>query len=329
MNKKKVIVFEHIDDAGLKLLREDRHLEIIYYDSKTISAGTLENDLKQARALLTRTVEIDQNMMQSAIHLEIISKHGVGFDNIDIAAATERKIPVTITPGANSNSVAEHILAMILALAKKLTTADADLKQNLFKRKEHYSGEDIGSKTLGIIGLGRIGSRLAQKANLGFGMNVMTYDPFISNEYASRFNARWIADLDELLQHSDYVSLNVPLTELTMNMIGMRELDLMKQSSILINTSRGGVVDEAALYQALKDGRIKAAGLDVFAVEPPTPDNNPLLTLPNVLVTPHTAGGSKEAAIQMAVMSAREIINVLHGKPPANPVNPEIYRSKE
>lgn len=321
MPKKKVIVFEYIDEKGLNLLCQDELLDVVYYNSEPVPADVLQKDLAQAHGILVRTAEINKKIIDAAGRLEIIAKHGVGLDNIDIEAATARKIPVTITPGANSNAVAEHVLAMIMSLAKKLVDADADMKQRRFERREHYFGEELDGKTLGIIGLGRIGSRLALKARLGFGMTVLTYDPFVSDEYALRFNARRVSDLDELLQASDYVSLNVPLTELTADMIDRPELARMKSSAFLINTSRGGVVEETALYDALKADRIRAAGLDVFALEPATPDNNPLLTLPNVLVTPHTAGVSKEAGIQMAVMSAGEIISVLHGRPPANPFN--------
>ena len=325
MSRKKVIVAEHINESGIKVLEDSDLVETIYFDDKPVSAEAMDKALKEASAVIVRIKDFSRDMIQTAANLEIIAKHGVGYDNIDVAAATERNIPVTITPESNSDSVADHTIAMMLSLSRNLLRADVDLKEGRFARREHYTGLELGGKTVGIIGLGRVGSRVAKRCAMGFGMKVLAYDPFISGEYAKRFGAELLGELVPLLTTSDYVTIHAPLTPLTENMIGEKELRMMKTDAFIINTARGGIVDEAALYQALTQNRIRGAGLDVFLKEPPTPDGNPLLDLDTVLVTPHVAGGTKEAAIKTATIAAEEIVRVLSGRRPKFPVNPEIY----
>lgn len=325
MSRKKVVIAEHIDESGIKVLEDSNLVETIYYDDSSISEEEFNRALKKASALMVRIKDIKREMIQMASKLEIISKHGVGYDNIDVAAATKRKIPVTITPEANSDSVADHTLALMLALSRNLLKADTELKKGHFTRREHYTGLELEEKAVGIIGLGRIGSRVAKRCSLGFGMKVLAYDPFISTEYAGGFNSELLNDLESLLKASAFVTIHTPLTPLTENMIGEKELQMMKTDAFILNTARGGIINESALYQALKQNWIKGAGLDVFVKEPPIPDENPLLGLDNVLVTPHIAGGAKEAARKMATHAAEEILLVLGGKRPKNPINPEIY----
>lgn len=325
MSRKKVIIAEHIDESGIKVLEDSNLVETIYYDDSSISEKELYRALKEASAVIVRIKDFKREMIQMASKLEIISKHGVGYDNIDVAAATERKIPVTITSEANSDSVADHTLALMLALSRNLLKADIELKKDCFTRREHYTGLELEGKVAGIIGLGRIGTRVAKRCSQGFGMKVLAYDPFISAEYAGGFNSELLNDLESLLKASAFVTIHTPLTPLTENMIGEKELQMMKTDAFILNTARGGIINESALYQALKQNWIKGAGLDVFVKEPPTPDENPLLGLDNVLVTPHIAGGAKEAARKMATHAAEEILLVLGGKRPKNPINPEIY----
>ncbi len=324
MEKKKVIVVEHIDESGIRVLEDSNLAEVIYYDGAA-SQETYLKKLKSAHALLVRITELNGEMIRSAEHLKIISKHGVGFDNIDVPAATERKIPVTITPGANSDAVAEHALAMMFSLARNIRSADADLKEQRFKERQDYIGVELGGKTVGIIGLGRIGSRVALKCSQGLKMRVLTYDPFISPEYASRFGAEWIDDMEFILSTSDFVTFHCPLTHLTQHMIDVTQLKMMKKNAFIINTARGGIINESALFEALKHNWICGGALDVFVKEPARPDENPLLSLDNVLVTPHLAGSTKESGIKMATMAAEEIIRVLSGEKPKNPINPEIF----
>jgi D-3-phosphoglycerate dehydrogenase len=281
--------------------------------------------MTDASAILVRSEPVTREMMQKAPKLEIIAKHGVGYDNIDVAAATEMKIPVTITPEANSDSVAELAISMMLTLARKLISADGDLKAGQFKKREDYIGVELGGKTLGIIGIGRIGSRVARRMSLGFNMTVFAYDPFVSSEYAKQFNAQLVEELDTLLTASDVITIHTPLTELTTNMISEKQLRLMKDDAFILNTARAGIINEEALFHALTENWIKGAGLDVFSIEPPHPDDTPLLSLSNVIVTPHLGSGAIESLIRMATHAAEDIVRVLNGEHPKNPINPEIY----
>jgi D-3-phosphoglycerate dehydrogenase / 2-oxoglutarate reductase len=325
MTKMKVIVPEHIDESGIQVLEASNLVETVYYDDKPVSPDVYANALKETYAVLVRIKDFNHEMIQSAPNLKIIAKHGVGVDNIDVAAATERKIPVTITSTANSDAVADHAMGFMLSLSRNLPKADADLKSGQFTRREHYTGFELGGKTVGIIGLGRIGTRVAKRCALGFGMNVIAYDPFIHSGYAEKHHAELLGDLESLLKASDYVTIHTPLTELTQNMVGEKELHSMKPNAFILNTARGGIINESALYKALKNGWIKGAGLDAYVKEPPLPDENPLLELDNIMVTPHIAGGTREAAAKMAAGAAEEILRVLKGQRPAHPINPEIY----
>ena len=325
MSRKRVIVWEHIDGSGIRILESSSRVETIYYDDKPISEDQIYSSLREASAVLVRIKDFTREMIQRAPKLEIIAKHGVGYDQIDVSAATERKIPVTFTPEANSDAVADQTMALMLAVSRNLVRAASDLKAGRFKRREHYMGLELRGKTIGIIGLGRIGSRVAKRCKLGFGMQVLAYDPFISVEDARKRHGELIPELEPLLGASDYVSIHAPLTELTENMIGEKELRMMKPEAILLNTARGGIVNEPDLYAGLKNHSIRAAGLDVCLKEPPLPDENPLLKLDNVIISPHIAGGAKEAAIKMATHAAEDILRVLDGKRPKYPINPEIY----
>jgi len=325
MTKKKVIVPEHIDESGIKVLEASNLVETIYYDDKPVSPDVYAGALEETFAVLVRIKDFNGEMIQNAPNLKIIAKHGVGVDNIDVATATERKIPVTITSTANSDAVADHTLGFMLSLSRNLPKADSDLKSGQFTRRERYTGFELGGKTVGILGLGRIGTRVAKRCARGFGMKVIAYDPFIDSDHAEKHHAELLDDLEPLLKISDYVTIHTPLTELTENMIGEKELQSMKPEALILNTARGGIINESALYKALKNRWIRGAGLDAYVKEPPLPDENPLLELDNIMVTPHIAGGTKEAAVKMATGAAEEILRVLKGQHPLHPINPEIY----
>ena len=324
MEKQKVIVVEHIDESGIKVLEESNLAEVIYYDDD-ICRETYLKDLETAHAVLARITELNGDMIRSANHLKIISKHGVGFDNFDVAAATERKIPITITPGANADAVAEHALSMMFSLARNILSVDSDLRENQFKKRQDYIGIELGGKTVGVVGLGRIGSRVALKCSQALNMTVLTYDPFISPEYARRFGAEWVDNIETILKTADFITFHCPLSDLTEHMVDTAQLKMMKKSAFIINTARGGIINEASLFEALKDNWISGAALDVFVEEPARPDNNPLLSLNNAIVTPHLAGSAKESLMKLATMAAEEIVRVLSGEKPKNPINPEIY----
>ncbi len=320
MERKRVIVTEFIDPAGLEILA--RYFDLIYLpDSPDLKFADV---VKDAYGIGVRLANITAEVMDSAPNLKIVAKHGVGYDNIDVAAASSRRIVVATTPKANAVSVAEHILSLLLCLANRIYQANADLKAGRFVRREDYVGVELKGKTLGVVGLGRIGSETARKCKSGFGMNIVAYDPYLSAETFELTGYRRTETLGPLLEDSDFVVLCVPLTHETTNMIGSRELSWMKSSSFLVNTSRGGIVNEAALYQALSEGRIAGSAMDVFVKEPPAPDN-PLLTLDNFIATPHVAGVTYDAMRRMSTDMAEEIVRVLSGERALYPVNPEVY----
>ncbi len=320
MERKRVIVTEYIDPAGLEIL--ERYFDIAYLP-KTPRVK-LEKAIAGAHGIGVRLAPITADLIEKAPNLKVIAKHGVGYDNIDVAAATARRITVVNTPKANAVSVAEHILSLMLCLADRICVANADLKAGRFKRREDYTGVELKGKTLGVIGLGRIGSEVARKCRSGFGMSVVAYDPLLSSETFELTGYKRAEVLGNLLEEADFVVLCVPITSETADMIGARELSWMKPGAYLINTSRGGLVDEAALYSALAEGRLAGAAIDVFVKEPPTPEN-PLLSLDNFIATPHIGGATVEAMRRMATDLAEEIVRVLTGERPLYPVNPEVY----
>ncbi|MBN1152429.1 MAG: hydroxyacid dehydrogenase [Dehalococcoidia bacterium] len=319
MERKRVIITEYIDPAGLEILA--KYFELVYLpDSRKLK---LNDVIGEAYGIGVRLAPITAELIGLAPNLRVIAKHGVGYDNIDVAAATSRRIAVVTTPKANAVSVAEHILSLMLCLANRICAANADLKSGNFKQREDYVGIELKGKTLGVVGLGRIGSETARKCKSGFGMNVIAYDPYLSTETFELTGYRRADTLGPLLEEADFVVLSVPLTSETNGMIGARELSWMKRSAFLINTSRGGLVDESALYTALVDGHIAGAAMDAFVKEPPAPDN-PLLSLSNFIATPHVAGTTVEAMRRMSTDLAEEIVRVLSGERPLYAVNPEV-----
>lgn len=321
----KVMVAEHIDESGIRVLKDSNRVEVVYYDDHPVSDSELSETLQETVAAIVRIKHFNRDMIQNAPHLKIIAKHGVGYDNIDVAAATERKIPVITTAEANSDAVADHAMGLMLALSRRLLQADADLKSGRFSRREHYMGVELGGKTIGIIGLGRIGSRVAKRCSQGFGMRVLTYDPYISDAYAGTHHAERFDQLEALLKISDYVTVHTPLNDETRDMIDAKALRAMKSDAFIISTARGGIINETALHEALSQQWILGAGLDVFVEEPARPGQTPLLSLGNVLVTPHVAGATREAARKMATHAAEGILEVLGGRRPRSLINPEIY----
>ena len=269
----------------------------------------------EAEGIMVRTYPMGAERIGAAANLRVIAKHGVGIDNIDVAAATARGIPVLWTPEANADAVAQHTLALILGLANRLLEADEALRSGRFLQRLHLGGVELTDRVLGIIGLGRIGRRVARRAVAGLGMKVLAYDPYVTEGAP----ATLVPELGELLARADVVTLHVPLTDETRAFINASALAQMKPAAFLINTSRGGVIHE----QALVDGRLAGAGLDVYADEPPGAEH-PFLSAPRVLLTPHVAGLSDQALIRVATEAAQGIVDVLLGRRPACPVNPEV-----
>ncbi|MFK2825289.1 hydroxyacid dehydrogenase [Bacillus sp. B190/17] len=316
-----VYIPQDIEEEGKNYLLERGYQLRIGSD---LLPEVLTKEVKDCDAVLTRSIAvINKEVIQAGKKLKVIAKYGVGLDNIDIEAATERGIYVTNTPEANANAVAEHVIAFILSLSKSLISADRELRSGNYASRHQLTSIDLEDKTLGIIGLGRIGKLLAQKAAKGFGMKVIGYDPYLTA--GSMHDLDIVPNIEELFKNSDFISLHLPLTESTKGSIGSREFSWMKTSAYFVNASRGGIVRENDLVEALRTGEIAGAGIDVFEVEPPDADN-PLFQLDNVIVSPHSAALTKEASVRMAVHAAMQVDLVLSGKKPQWAVNDPLTK---
>jgi glyoxylate reductase len=324
----KIFVTRDIPDEGLKMLRERADITLkVYEEDKKIPDGVLKRNVKGVDILLSLLTEkIDASVMDAAgKQLKMIANYAVGFDNIDLAAAKERGIVVTNTPGVElSEAVAEHAVALIFALAHRIIETDDFTRAGKYKGwgPKMFLGTDISGKTLGIIGGGAIGTSLAKKMQ-GLGMTIVYTDIKRNENLEKEVNATYLTQ-DELLKKADFVSLHVPLLESTRHLIGEAQLKMMKNTAFLINTSRGPIVDEKALTVALSRGDIAGAGLDVYECEPlidcdPT-DTYELRKLPNVVLTPHTASATIEARQAMSRTAAENILAFLDGKTPPNAV---------
>lgn len=285
-----------------------------------MSATELKAAITDYDAVLLRTDVLDEETIRSAKNLKIIARHGVGFDNIDIEAATAHGVYVTYTPSANINSVAEHVTGLLLAVSRQIVKVDKAVRQGNFGVRDNSTGTELKGKTLGIIGLGNIGKLVARKCALGFDMNVIAYDPYAKppeEEYISK-----VEEIDDLLQQADFISLHLPYNKALHHFINEEKLNLMKPGAFLINAARGGLVDETALYKTLAEKRIVGAALDVFEQEPVSADH-PLLELDNLVVTPHIAALTQEALITMSLDCAKEIVRVKNNEEPLMCINKE------
>ena len=282
-----------------------------------------ENDLIQAvaevDAMIVGVEKITAPVIDAAKRVKIITKHGAGYDNIDVNAATKRKIAVTNAPGTNSDAVADLTIGLFLSLARRIPSADRLVRSGEWARMVEFQ---FSGKVLGIIGLGEIGKRVAKRAS-GFEMKILACDIVKDEVFAEKWNITYLP-LNALLSESDFISLHVPLDDSTRGMIAEREIGLMKKTAYLVNIARGNIVDEKALYQALKENRIKAAALDVFSQEPPK--DNPLLTLDNIIVSPHMGAYTYEALKKSGMACVIDIIDTLEGKMPKFIVNPEVLK---
>jgi D-3-phosphoglycerate dehydrogenase len=318
----KILITQPIHESGQKLLIMKGYDVRVASD---ITASTLAREVRDVSGLLVRTAKIPASVIEAGRALRVIARHGVGYDNIDVAAATRRKIPVFITPRANAVSVAEHVFALMLALAKKIVPHDRATRKNNWEIRNNVSAVDMDGKILGVIGMGRIGALVCQKAKAAFNMEVLVYSPRASREMIEKAGGKKVSGIHELLKVSDIVTLHVPLTGETGGLIGEAEFHMMKPSAFLINCARGPLVNEGALFRALKNGIIAGAGLDVFDPEPPKVDN-PLLGLTNVVLSPHSAGLTAECVMRMASQAAQIIIDVLEGRRPEGVINPEVLK---
>lgn len=276
-----------------------------------------------ARDELAPHFHAHQDLLKRAPNLLIVSSNGAGFDPVDVDACTAAGVLVVNQSGGNANSVAEHALGMLLTLSKRILESDRALRREANVNRNALIGNEVQGKTIGIVGIGNVGRRIAELCKGLLHMKVIAYDPFLSAEVIAARGAEKV-ELDDLMRRSDFVSISCPLTKDNRRMIGAKQFALMQPHAFFITTARGFIHDEAALYDALRDKRIAGAGLDVWDKEPPPPEH-PLLQFDNVLASPHTAGVTKEARINMGKIAAEQILDALDGKRPPRIVNPEVW----
>jgi glyoxylate reductase len=321
----KVFVTRALPPPGLDMLSEKYDVEVNPHDRVLTKEEILEGVVDADALLCLLTDSIDSDIIDAGKDLKIISNYAVGYNNIDFKYATQKGIIVTNTPGVLSETTADLAFSLLVSVARRIPEGDRFMRQGKFAgwAPELMLGTDINGKTLGIIGLGRIGALVARRAK-GFDMKVLYYSasrkPDLEKELGLQF-----AEVEEILKESDFVSLHVPLTEKTMGLIGKNEMEMLKSSAYLINTSRGEVVDEPSLIAALREGRIRGAALDVFWGEP-TNVNSELYSLENVVLAPHMGSASYETRSKMADMAAQAIIDVTQGRTPKHVVNPEVLK---
>ncbi len=256
--------------------------------------------------------------------LKLVARHGIGYNDVDVPAATARGILATNTPDGPTEPTAEHTVALLLAAAKWIVKGDMYLRNNRPYTRSTLRGVEVRDLTLGIVGFGRIGKRVAEICGLGLRMRVVVFDPFLPVGSAAPAYVELVGDLDTLLTQADFLTLHTPLTPETHHLISRRELHLLKPGSYVINASRGPVLDEAALIAALQEGHLAGAGLDVFDPEPPHPDN-PLLKMENVIVTPHSAGNTVQGSIRTGQLLVEQVLHILRGERPPDLLNPEAW----
>jgi D-3-phosphoglycerate dehydrogenase len=283
---------------------------------KKMSEGELAEVAKRYQAMIVGVEKITEPVIQASRGLKVIAKHGAGVDNIDVKSACAKGITIISAPGANSDAVADLTIGLFLSLARSIPFADRSVRGGEWPR---IVGFQVSGKVLGIIGLGEIGKKVARRAS-GFDMKVLAYDIFRDEDFARKWGVAYLP-MEEILAQSDFISIHIPLTPSTRRLIGEGELRLMKKESFLVNISRGDIVDEGALYHALREGRVKGAALDVFSSEPPK--ESPLLDLSNVIFTPHMGGYTFEALRETGMICVRGIVDVLEGRSTPFAFNPE------
>jgi D-3-phosphoglycerate dehydrogenase len=316
-----VLVADPIAEEGLSLLRPHARVEMLAGQAEQLRAH-----LPEAEALLVRSeTRVTTDLLDQAPRLRVIGRAGAGVDTIDVPAATARGIVVVNAPGGNAVAAAEHTIALAFALARRVAPADASLKRGEWSRSK-YVGTELAGKTLGLVGLGRVGGEVARRA-VGLDMRVLVYDPYVPDEHMRRSGYE-PAELDRLLAESDFVSLHVPLTETTRGLIDAQRLARMRASAFLINCARGELVDQQALLDALDGGRLAGAGIDVYPREPVSPDD-PLPRHPRVVATPHLGASTVEAQVNVAAQVAQEVLAVLAGLPAQFAVNAPSMRAEE
>jgi D-3-phosphoglycerate dehydrogenase len=303
----KVLVTEKLSEAGLELLGRDFQVDV----RVDLASGGLADVINEYDALIVRSqTQVDAAVIDAAENLKVIARAGIGLDNVDVEAATRKGVVVVNAPQSNIVSAAEHAIALLLAQARNIPSANEALKEGRWDRSK-FQGVELQGKTLGVVGIGRVGSLVAQRA-AGFGMRVIAFDPYVPKDRAKEMGVELMPTLEALLVQADFVSIHLPRTSDTEGLIGEHELSMVKEGARLVNTARGGIVDEAALVKALEDGRLAGAALDVFDHEPMT--DSPLFALENVVVTPHIGASTAEAQNKAGTTVAEMVRLALKGE---------------
>ena len=310
--------FGHFVSDPVEYLKENGCQVTLVPKGQKISEDELIESVAELDAIIVGFEQINEQVLQATNRLKVVAKHGAGVDNIDMKAATERGVVVISAPGLNSDAVAELTMGLFLSMARRIPFANQSVKEGGWPR---YVGVELNKKTVGVIGVGQIGKKVA-KCALGFNMNVLAYDVFEDKDFAQKWGIKYLP-LDEVISKSDFISVYVPLMFAICQLINPKELGLMKRDAYLVNISRGGVVDEDALYAVLKDKKIGGAALDVFSQEPP--GESPLLELDNLIATPHMGMYTVEALRETGMVCARGIVDTLQGRQPQNINNPEVF----
>jgi D-3-phosphoglycerate dehydrogenase len=312
MKRFRILLYEDMHQAGKQLLAEKADVVL----ARSLDEEKLIQQVQEEAIdglIIRANGAVSDRLMAAAPGLKVIGRHGVGVEAIDLAAARARGIVVCYTPVANRESVAEHAVGLMIAVSKQLVRADKAIRQGGWLARYDYIGQELWGRSLGLVGMGRIGYRVAEICRLAFNMPILYYDVIDYPQAEEKLAAQKVS-LEEVLARADYVSIHVPLLPGTRGMIGRQQLELMKPGAILINTARGPIVDEVALLEALAGARLAGAGLDVFAVEPPRPDH-PLFQLENVVLTPHMAAHTDDALRAMSLV-AEDVLRVLEGEEP-------------
>ena len=311
MSKKKILIIQPIHEAGIKLLTDNSNYE--YEILENLEAQDIKSKISNCDAISIRTAKLSGELINCSKNLKIISRHGVGYDNIDLTASKEKNITLAITATANAIAVAEHVLFMLLNIAKRKSMYDDSVKSGNFSNRNKLPKTiEIWNKNILIAGFGRIGQCLIKRCK-GFEMNVFVYDPFVSKEVVESLGGIKVENLEDSIKNMDAVSLHVPLNDKTKNLINYNLLRTMKKNCIIINAARGGVINEIDLDRALNENLIFGAGLDVFEKEPPD-QNNPLLKNERVFLSPHTAAFTEECMVRMGKETIQNIIDFFEKK---------------
>ncbi|MBH0230273.1 phosphoglycerate dehydrogenase [Halobacillus yeomjeoni] len=311
----RVLISDPLSEEGIRPLLESEDIEPVIAPS--LSHEDLLREISTSHALIVRSqTQVTRELIEHAPNLKIIGRAGVGVDNIDLDAATERGIIVVNAPDGNTISTAEHTMAMLMSLARNIPQAYHQLQQKKWERKK-FVGVELKGKTLGIVGFGRIGNEVAQRAK-GHRMNVIAFDPFLNEEKAEKAGVKH-GELEDVLKQADFLTVHTPLIEATRHLINKQSIQLMKPGARILNCARGGIIEEEALFEAIKSGRIAGAALDVFEEEPAI--DHPLLSLPEVIATPHLGASTVEAQENVATDVCYDVMELLRGGTVKNPVN--------